>query len=51
MLKSDFGSDISRNSNSSFSKTAALKFCIEFFIDAFILLHDFYTEEFLVLLF
>ena len=43
--KSDFSSDISWNSKSSFSKTTAVNFCIRFWIDAFILLQDSYTED------
>ena len=37
------------NSNSSFSKTTAVKSCIRFWIDAFILLQAFFTRKSLVL--
>ena len=57
--KINFSSDISRISNSSFSKITAVNSCIRFWNDAFILLQDsvfsvfftrlWYSEEFLVL--
>ena len=46
--KSGFSSDISRISNSCFSKTTALISCIRFWIDVFILLKDSYAGESLV---
>ena len=47
--KIDFSSDISRNSNSSFSKTTAVNSCIRLWIDAFIPLQNSYSEKSLVL--
>ena len=45
-----FTSDLSRYSNSSFSKITALKPYIKFRYDAFNILHHSYTEEYLILL-
>ena len=46
--KSDFSSDQSRTSNSSFSKPTAVNSCIMFWIDAFIILQGSNTEKSLV---
>ena len=42
-------SDVSRNFNTSFSKTIALNSCIKFWLDACKLPHDFHSEESVVL--